>query len=75
MSGSTHDSQQAVAGAALRAALEERGCALEAHEARALADALIDLICSGVIVADTPQTAPAYNMGSLFAFEGSEHDS
>lgn len=50
-------------GAALRAALEARGCALEAHEGRALAESLIGLICSGVIVASGPETAPAYNMG------------
>lgn len=37
-------------GAALRFALEECGCALEAHEARALAESLIGLICSGVVV-------------------------
>ena len=39
-------------GAALRVALEVRGCALEAHEARALADALIGLIASGVLVSE-----------------------
>jgi hypothetical protein len=51
-------------GAALRSALEERGCALRADEARALADSLISLICAGVIVADEGfQTAPANNMG------------
>lgn len=38
-------------GAAIRAALEARGCALEAHEGRALAESLIGLICSGAIVA------------------------
>ncbi len=37
-------------GAALQSVLEERGCALRADEARALADSLISLICSGVIV-------------------------
>jgi len=37
-------------GATLRAALEERGCALSAHEARALAESLIGLICAGLVV-------------------------
>lgn len=37
-------------GAAIRAALEARGCALEAHEGRALADSLISLICAGLVV-------------------------
>ncbi|MHB1136949.1 MAG: hypothetical protein ACYCXR_08010 [Coriobacteriia bacterium] len=50
-------------GAAIRAALEARGCALEAHEGRALAESLIALICSGLIVAECAGTAPAYNMG------------
>lgn len=59
-------------GAALRAVLEERGCALRADEARALADSLISLICSGVIVASDRKTAPAYNMGSLTASEGED---
>jgi len=58
-------------GAALRSALEERGCALRADEARALADSLISLICAGVIVADGgPQTAPANNMGQSVCIEG-----
>lgn len=42
------------AGAALRAALEGRGCALRADEARALADALLDLIASGMVVTHEP---------------------
>lgn len=50
-------------GSALRGALEARGCALSAHEARALADSLIGLICSGMVVADDRLTAPAYYMG------------
>ena len=64
--GDTHEP-----GAALRAALAARGCALEAHEARALAASLISLIASGLIVADVPETAPAYNMGqSKYMEEG-----
>ena len=39
-------------GAALRAALEARGCALEAHEGRALAESLIALICAELLVPD-----------------------
>lgn len=50
-------------GAKLRAALEERGCALGADEARALSILLIDLIASGLIAADESGTAPVYNMG------------
>jgi len=39
-------------GAALRAALEERGCALGAAEARALSVLLIDLIAERLIAPD-----------------------
>lgn len=52
-------------GAAIRAALEAHGCALEAHEGRALAESLIALICSGTLVAEDLETAHTYNMGSL----------
>jgi len=38
--------------AAIRAALETRGCALEAHEGRALAESLIALICAELLVPD-----------------------
>lgn len=57
-------------GAALRAVLEARGCALSAHEARAVADSLIGLICAGLIIADLPQTAHANNIGQSVCIEG-----
>lgn len=57
-------------GAALRAALQERGCALRADEARELAVSLISLICSGVIVSDGGKTVPAYNMGQSVCIPG-----
>ena len=41
-------------GSELRAALEARGCALGADEARAVAVLLIDLICDGLLVPVTP---------------------
>ncbi len=41
-------------GAALRRALEERGCALGADEARVLATTLIALIADGVLACDEP---------------------
>lgn len=42
-------------GAALRSVLAARGCELRADEARALADSLISLICTGVIVPEVPE--------------------
>ena len=50
-------------GAELRRALEARGCALSAAEARSLSVTLIDLIADGLLVACPVETAPAYNMG------------
>lgn len=44
-------------GAELRRALEARGCALSAAEARALSVTLIDLIASGLLVAETEAEA------------------
>lgn len=62
-------------GAELRAALQERGCALRADEARALSCLLIDLIASGLLAADEPsETAPVYNMGSLSTREVPERE-
>ena len=42
-------------GAELRAALEGRGCALRADEARALSVLLIDLIAEDLLVAETSE--------------------
>jgi hypothetical protein len=64
--------QQHEIGAELRAALEERGCALGAAEARALSILLIDLIADGLIAADDSETAPAYNMGQSKYNEGGD---
>lgn len=64
--------QSAHPGAALRAVLQERGCALRVDEARELADSLIALICSGVVRADNPQTAPTYNMGQSLYIQGGD---
>ncbi len=52
-------------GAELRAALEGRGCALSAREARALSVLLIDLIADGLLTPDPcgPDSPTAYNMG------------
>lgn len=44
-------------GAELRAALKARGCALSAAEARALSVALIGLVASGLLVAETSAEA------------------
>ena len=41
-------------GSGLRQVLEARGCALSAAEARALSIRLIDLIASGLLVAEAP---------------------
>ena len=63
-------------GAELRRALEARGCALSAAEARALSVTLIDLIAEGLLVAKTSseavrsETAPTYNMGQSLYIEG-----
>jgi len=67
-------------GSELRRALEARGCALSAAEARNLSATLIDLIASGLLVAktsseaDTPETAPAYNMGQSLYIEGGDRE-
>ena len=52
-------------GAELRAALQERGCALGAAEARALSILLIDLIADGLLGPDSEglESPTAYNMG------------
>lgn len=55
-------------GAAIRAALEARGCALEAHEGRALAESLIALICAGLVVSaavhrDADRLSPEDELG------------
>lgn len=52
-------------GAELRAALQERGCALGAREARALSVLLIDLIADGLLAPGTVglESPTAYNMG------------
>ena len=52
-------------GAELRAALEERGCALGAREARALSILLIDLIADGLLAPEPAglESPTAYNMG------------
>ena len=65
-------------GAELRRALKARGCALSAAEARSLSVTLINLICSGLLVAKTSteavrsETAPAYNMGQSLYIEGGD---
>ena len=57
-------------GSALRAVLKARGCALGADEARALAVSLIDLICSGLIVAGLSARLPrASNTGQSICIE------
>jgi hypothetical protein len=61
-------------GAELRAALEERGCALGAGEARALSCLLIDLISEGLIAVDREETAPAYNMGQSIYIQGGDRE-
>ena len=57
-------------GTELRRALEARGCALSAAEARALSITLIDLIAAGLLVACPVETAPTYNMGQSLYIEG-----
>lgn len=57
-------------GAELRAALEERGCALGASGARALSCLLIDLICDGLIAVDRSEDCPTSNRGSLNTEQG-----
>jgi len=65
--------KRALPGAALQAALEERGCALGAAEARRVAESLIDLIASGLIVADTSaETPPSCNTGESLYIEGGD---
>ena len=62
-----------VPGSELRAAFKARGCALGADESRALAVSLIDLICSGLIVADTSAGLPrASNTGQSLYGEGGD---
>ena len=57
--------QQHEIGAELRAALQRRGCALEAAEARALSVLLIDLIADGLLAPEPAglKSPTAYNMG------------
>jgi hypothetical protein len=58
-------------GAGLREALEARGCALSDSEARALSVALIELIASGLLVADSSaETVPARNTGQSLYIQG-----
>jgi hypothetical protein len=60
-------------GSGLRRALEARGCALSAAEARALSIALIDLIASGLLVADpSMESAPTCNTGHSLYNEGGD---
>ena len=63
-------SKERQVGSELRAALEARGCALGADEARALAVSLIDLICSELIVADPSARLPrASNTGQSICIQ------
>lgn len=62
-------------GAELRRALEGRGCALSAREARALSILLIDLIADGLLAPEecAGESPTAYNMGdSIYKTEGEE---
>jgi len=62
-------------GAELRAALEGRGCALSAAEARALSILLIDLIADGLIAADTSaESVLPYNIGHSPYIEGGDRE-
>jgi len=62
-------------GSGLRKALEARGCALSAAEARVLSIALIELIADGLLVADpSVETAPAYNMGQSLYTQGGDRE-
>lgn len=63
--------QEHEVGAELRAALEGRGCALQAAEARALSVLLIDLICEGLLAVDaSEERSRTCNTGPLFTSEG-----
>ena len=62
-------------GAELRQALEVRGCALSAAEARTLSVALIDLITSGLLVAESEVEAvhgsrARSSAGAVVGFDG-----
>ena len=60
-------------GSELRRALEARGCALSAAEARALSISLIELIADGLLVADpSAESAPACNTGHSLYNEGGD---
>ena len=62
-----------VPGSELRAVLQARRCALGAHEARALAVSLIDLICDGLVVVSTSARLPrASNTGKSSYGEGGD---
>jgi len=62
-------------GAELRAALERRGCALSAAEARALSILLIDLIADGLIAADTSvERSDPYNIRTSPYIEGGDRE-
>lgn len=52
-------------GAALRAALEERGCALGAAEARAFSVLLIDLIAEGLLTVNIRENCRTCNTAVL----------
>lgn len=52
-------------GAELRAALEERGCALGAAEARALSVLIIDLIAKGLLAVETAEDCRTCNTAVL----------
>lgn len=57
-------------GVHLRAAFEERGCALDAAEARRLLDTFLRLFELGALHFESEQSPPAYNMGdSLYREE------
>jgi hypothetical protein len=60
-------------GSELRIALEARGCALSAAEARALSISLIELIADGLLVADpSMESAPTCNTGHSLYIEGGD---
>jgi hypothetical protein len=60
-------------GSELRQALEARGCALSAAEARAFSISLIELIADGLLVADpSAKSAPTCNTGHSLYIEGGD---
>lgn len=67
--------QEHEVGAELRAALEERGCALGAGEARALSILLIDLISEGLLaVGESDGRSRTCNTGPLNTSEGGDRE-